>query len=327
MTRERNHPRTTGLIPLAIAALGVPVAVQAGTAAPTGASTYVTLQSSDAVEQLQSGRVTSDLDKAHYASIGPDGKELLVTGLDTGQVFQVNAMTGKTEATFDIGDKAQGVKISPDGQRALAIEPNKGVAAVIDLNDQAVIKEIPVGKTPHNARFTADGAMAYVTLQGEGGIAVVDMERLARDRKIPIKGMSQPHNLDLSDDGSRLWIRDFTGKVAVLDLDSGSVLETFEVGSSHGGIDVIPGGKYVATTAIGSDTVTILDQQKLEKVTEIPVGKAPHGIRASADGKQLYVSLTGDREVAVIDTESMKVVKNAETGGDFPFWITVKDNP
>ncbi|MCL7745259.1 YncE family protein [Guyparkeria hydrothermalis] len=327
MTREHNLQRTKGLLPLAVAALCIPITVQAGASAFTGASTYVTLQSSDAVEQLKSGRITSDLKKAHYASIAPDGQELLVTSIDTGQVFQVDAMTGKTEATFDIGDKAQGVKVSPDGKLALAIEPKKGVAAVIDLNDQAVIKEIPVGKTPHNARFTADGKTAYVTLQGEGGIAVVDMERLVRVRKIPIQGMSQPHNLDLSDDGSRLWVRDFTGKVAVLDLERGSVLETFEVGSSHGGIDVIPGGKYVATTAIGSDTVTILDQQRLEKVTELPVGKAPHGIRADADGKQLYVSLTGDREVAIIDTESMKVVKNARTGGDFPFWITVKDNP
>jgi len=329
MTRQCIHPRTTSLM-LATALsvpLAAPLAAQAGSDGLGDNSTFVTLQGSDAVEQLDSGRVTSELAKAHYASIGPDGQTLLVTSIGTGEVFAVDAATGEKTATFDIGETAQGVKISPDGRHALAIEPKKGIAAVIDLDAAEVIKEIPVGKAPHNARFTADGERAYVTLQGEGAIAVIDMTSLERVEAIPVAGMAQPHNLDLSDDEKRLWVRDFAGKVAVLDLDSGSVLDTFEVGPSHGGIDVIPGGKYVATTAIGGTTVTVFDQDKREKIADIEVGKAPHGIRASADGKRLYVSLTGDAEVAVIDTASMEVVRHARTKGDFPFWITVKGNP
>ncbi len=84
-------------------------------------------------------------------------------------------------------------------------------------------------------------------------------------------------------------------------------------------------------------TVTVIDTDKNEVVTTIPVGKRPRGISVSHDGATVYVALSGlpkcppttpDEEcaklgrdvkadgVAAIDTKTHKVVKVFEAGSD-----------
>ena len=84
-------------------------------------------------------------------------------------------------------------------------------------------------------------------------------------------------------------------------------------------------------------TVTVIDTDKNEVISTIPIGKRPRGIQLSHDGKTLYVALSGlpkcppsvpDEEcaklgrdlkadgVAAVDTATMKVVKVFEAGSD-----------
>ncbi|MDX1464416.1 MAG: cytochrome D1 domain-containing protein [Halomonas sp.] len=291
------------------------------------APAYVAVQNGNAVQALPSGQAWPDVPGAHYDALSPDGTRLLVSGFKTGDVYLLDARSGERLATLPVGEVAQGVKISPDGRLGLAMAQKQGVVAVIDLAAGELTKRLSVGAGPHNAVFSADGARAYVTLQGGGAIAVIDMETLEKVDEIPTPGLETPHNLDLSADGRRLWIRDFVGQAAVLDLEQRRVLETFAVGNGHGGIDVLPGGRYVATGAIADSVVTLIDVQSLEVAATVEVGTGPHGVRASRDGRYLYATLTGDDAIAVIDTESMTVVRREPVAGAFPFWIAVPGNP
>lgn len=291
------------------------------------APAYVAVQHSNAVKTLPSGQAWPGVPGAHYDALSPDGTRLLVSGFKTGDVYLLDARSGERIATLPIGEVAQGVKISPDGRHGLAMAQKQGVVAVIDMAAGELIKRLPVGAGPHNAVFSADGARAYVTLQGGGAIAVIDMATLEKVDEIPTPGLETPHNLDLSADGRWLWLRDFVGQAAVLDLDRRSLVETFAVGNGHGGIDVLPGGRYVATGAIADSVVTVIDTQALEIAATIEVGAGPHGVRASRDGRYLYATLTADDAIAVIDIETMAVVRREPVGGAFPFWIAVPGNP
>ncbi|MDT0499982.1 MULTISPECIES: cytochrome D1 domain-containing protein [unclassified Halomonas] len=288
---------------------------------------YVAVQNSSIIQSLPAGAAWPEVPGAHYDALSPDGTRLLVSGFKTGDVYVMDARSGELTATLPIGEVAQGVKIAPDGCHGLAVAPGQGIVAVIDLDAGELIKTIPVGKEPHNAVFTADGSRAYVTLQGGGAIAVIDMASLEKVDEIPTPGLDTPHNLDLSEDSRRLWIRDFVGQVGVLDLESRTLVETFAVGNGHGGIDVVPGGRYVATGAIADSTVTVIDAQAMTIAAEVEVGTGPHGVRASRDGRYLYASITGDNTLAVIDTETLEVVQQVPVDGAFPFWIAVPGNP
>ncbi|MFG6158896.1 cytochrome D1 domain-containing protein [Halomonas sp. 1390] len=288
---------------------------------------YVAVQHGNAVQALPGGQAWPGVPGAHYAALSPDGSRLLVSGFKAGDVYLLDARSGERLATLPIGEVAQGVKISPDGRLGLAMAQKQGVMAVIDLVEGELIERLPVGAGPHNAVFSTDGARAYVTLHGGGAIAVIDMATLTKVDEIPTPGLETPHNLDLSADGRRLWIRDFVGQAAVLDLERRSVVETFAVGNGHGGIDVLPGGRYVATGAIADSVVTVIDAKALEVAATVEVGTGPHGVRATQDGRYLYATLTAEDAIAVIDTETMTVVRREPVAGAFPFWVAVPGNP
>lgn len=320
------------VITLVFSAAGT--AVAAADKAPTAAlktifpaAIYVTLQKSGVVKVLPSRDAWAGIKGAHYDAISSNGEQLLVSGLETGNVYVLDTQSGKRRGSIAIGGVVQGVKISPNGHYGVAIAPEQGVLAVINLETLQLVKKIPVGDTPHNATFNADGTLAYVTLQGSNAIAIVDMKALEKRREIATSGLDMPHNLDLSEDGSQLWIRDFVGHVGVLDLASGKMLKIFNVGSGHGGIDVIPGGRYVASGAIADSVVTFIDSTDMEIVASVDVGIGSHGVRASADGRYLYAGITAANSIAVIDTQSLKVVHREPADGEFPFWIAVPGNP
>ena len=151
------------------------------------------------------------------------------------------------------------------------------------------------------------------------------MQTFSVSRTIPTPGLDTPHNLDLGAEGRYLWIRDFVGNVGVLDLADDTLVTTLAVGNAHGGIDVVPGGQYVASVAIGDAHVILIDARTREIVSRIEVGAGPHGVRASADGRYLYATVTGENRVAVIDLQTLAVVRH-EPVGAFPFWIAVPGN-
>lgn len=287
---------------------------------------YVSLQESNAVEALPTGTLWEGLDSAHYNAISPDGTRLLVSSKGTDKVYVVDTATGKILATFSIGATPQGVAIGPHGRWGLAVSAGTDSVAVIDLKNLKLAKVIKVGKIPHNARFSRSGKLAYVTLQGESGVAVIAMQSLSKIDEIPVPDIEGPHNLDISADGSVLWVRGVAGKVAAVDIKTGKELALIKVGSGHAGIDVIPGGRYVFTGAVADRRVSVIDPKTFKVIKRIDVGQGSHGARASRDGRWVYVGVMAANKVAVIDTRTLKVVDQIPVHGKLPFWISVAGN-
>lgn len=322
---HRRHALTRlGLV----LALGL-AATSAGAGQPADlfpAPVYATLQTSNAVESMPTGKLWHALTSAHYDAVSPDGKYLLVSSKDAPEAYLVDAYSGEKLANFEIGPTPQGVAFSPGGHWGLAVSAGNGTVAVIDIKARKLIKTVAVGKVPHNIRFSADGKLAYVTLQGGTGVAVVDVSSWKKIDEIPVPGIKGPHNLDLSADGTTMWVRGLVGKVAAVDIKSRKELAVIPVGLGHAGIDVIPGGRYVFTGAIADHVVDVIDPATFKVIKRIDVGQGPHGVRASQDGRWVYVGVTGTDKVAVIDTRTLDVVKQVSTHGKLPFWIAVVGN-
>ncbi len=294
---------------------------------------YVALQGAGAIAVFPGDTIWHGFPQAHYLALGPKGKWLIVSGFSTGNIYLADTATHRKMATVHIGNLVQGVKIDPDGRYALAADTSGGAIAVINLHKRTVVKSIRVGKAPHNIIFSRDGRTAYVTVQGAGKLAVIDMDKLRLTREFSIPNMLGPHNLDLNANGTRLWIRSHSapgrdGSVAVLDTADGKVLRHFQVGPFHGGITTVPGGRYVACTNIGSDTVNIFDAKTLAAVKTITVGQGPHGVRPGPDGQWLYVGATRSAELDIINLRTLRVAKQIPLPqGSFPFWIAVPGHP
>jgi YVTN family beta-propeller protein len=260
-----------------------------------------------------------------YNAVTPDGQRVLSTSPSSNTVYVFDSTNGKQLAVISVGKAPKGVKVTPDGKFAYVSNQGSADISVINLATLSVVGNIKVEEGPHNVRFTNDGQTAYVTLQGGAGIGVIDTKTRKMTRVIPVPGITGPHNLDLSSDEKTVFVRDFVHHVAVLDLATGKVKKVIKVGNGHGGIDVAPNGKFVATAAIGDSFISVFDSETLS-IKNIEVGNGPHGIRASKDSQWIYVTVTKDNTVAVVNANTLKVEKKIAVG-EFPFWVAVQGNP
>lgn len=325
--QQRHGARRAQLVTACCAAaLILGVATTAHAAEPKGvfaAPVYVTLQGSNKVEILPSGRTCNDLPSAHYVAVNVDGSRMLVSIANQPDAYLVDPRDCKKLATFNVGPVTQGVQISPNGHWGLAVSAGNGTVTIIDMRTAKAVATIAVGKTPHNARFTADSKLAYVTLQGAGAVAIVNLQTLQKIGEFPVPGLPHPHNLDLSANGKILWIRGLVAKVAAVDLATHKVLAVIPVGLGHGGIDVVPDGRYVFAGAIADHVVDVIDPKTYKVIKRIDVGQGPHGVRASRDGRWFYAGVTGTSKIAIIDTRTLAAVKQVPVSGTVPFWVAV----
>ena len=66
--------------------------------------------------------------------------------------------------------------------------------------------------------------------------------------------------------------------------------------------------KMVFVSNEGSDTITIIDSNKLEIIKTISTGGRPRDMRISPDKRFLYVATSEANHIEVLDIESLKII-------------------
>lgn len=288
--------------------------------------TYVSLKKDKTVTALHQHSTWEGGPNMLFNAISPNGKMLLVTSPSTDSVYIFNTQTGQQLAIVPVGKSPKGVKITPNGKFAYISNQSSDNISVVSLASLKVVSTIETPAGPHNVRFSANGETGYVTLQGGAGLGVIDIDSQRVVKVIPIRGITGPHNIDLSQDEKLAFVRDIVGHVAVVDIAREITLKIIKVGKGHAGIDVIPNGQYAITAAIADNYITVIDSQDLSVVKNIDLGASSHGIRASLDSKWLYVSLTKANQIAVVDLQDLTLTAKINVG-QLPFWISVIGNP
>jgi len=287
---------------------------------------FITLKDSGELAQYAGQKVWKGEPVMLYNTITPDGNRLVVSSPKMKSIYVFDTKTHNRLAEIKVGKASKGLKVSPNGNEVYVANEGEASVSVVDLSSYKTVATIKTEEMPHNIRFSDNGEFAYVTLQGGAGLGVINTKKREVEKVIPTPGLVGPHNLDISKDGSKAFIRDTSNSVGVLDLNSEKMVAVVSVGQGHAGIDVSPDGKRVYTGAIADDIVTVIDAHSLKVVKKIKVGFGPHGVRVSRDGNWLYTVVTADNKFVVIDTKSLEVAKTYDIG-DFPFWVAVNGNP
>ncbi|WP_417568135.1 YncE family protein [Marinobacter sp.] len=149
---------------------------------------YAAVQNSGVVERFPSKSTWPGVEGAHYTALSPDGKQLMVSGFKTGNVYIMDTDIGEIQASFPIGKVVQGVKVSPDGRYGFAVATTLGEIAVIDMETLSLVKKINVGDSPHNIDISEDGRYLYVSVTADNLITVIDLESLQVVRREPVDG-------------------------------------------------------------------------------------------------------------------------------------------
>jgi YVTN family beta-propeller protein len=217
--------------------------------------------------------------------------------------------------------------------RVYVTNERAGTLSVIEGASRKVIATVALGKRPRGIKLSHDGKSLLIALSGSpiagpgvdesklpppdkgaDGIGVVDVATLTLKRII--RGVSDPEQLAVSDDGRQLFIAsEDTGSAIVIDAQDGRKLAAVPVGGEPEGVSLSPDGKLVYVTSEADHRVSVIDVATLKVVHQIEVGQRPRFTAFSPDGARAYVSNENEGSISLIDTKSFTVVGTIKLEG------------
>ncbi len=183
---------------------------------------------------------------------------------------------------------AGGVVVADGSLGLVALNANNTVG-VINLFNNTLVSQIPVGNAPNS--IVVKGDFAYVSNEGGRPATAADFTNLSDGTPIVV---------DKTDAFAT------TGTVSVINLRSGAVTATIDVGLHPAGMAVSGSMLYVANSY--SDTISVIDTGLKKVIRTIKVGVPVKGgaFGAGANGiavagSTAYVTLGQSNAIAVVD--------------------------
>ena len=170
----------------------------------------------------------------------PDGRRLLVTAqgdnileiLDTSDYAAVGQVT--------TGLEPDAVAVTPDGKTALVANLGDGTVTPVDLSTHQAGAPVGVGPGPTAVVFSptspSGGGAAWVAV----GESLVPVSLSGRSPGAPVPVGHIVEAMALSDRGHSAWIATSDGAIASVDLSSGDLRGTTQVGGRPSAIAVAP---------------------------------------------------------------------------------------
>ena len=239
---------------------------------------------------------------------------------------------------MQVGDLPLAMAESPDG-RYLVVTNNgyqKPTLTIVDLEHGYVASKTHVDHAwlglvwhPDKRRVFSSGAGQTTVNEfywTPGKLTAGAVYALGRDTQKPMPGISHPEpteqsfvgGIAVSPDGRRLYAVHVLGEaLTLLDLKSGLVLKTVDVGAEPYTCLVSPDGKTVFVSAWGGAKVLVFDAATLDRRGEVTVGEHPNAMVLSKDAARLFVACANTNSVFVVDVAS-KTAKEQVSVALFP---------
>lgn len=214
--------------------------------------------------------------------------------------------------------------------KGLVLVTNKGDRS-LSLIDPVTNKEIAVipeeGVTGHEVAASLDGKLAFVPIFGDSGVGkpgtdgqiiqVIDLQQRKIIHSIDLgKGLRPHHPVICKKTGLLYVTTENENSVTIIDPKTYAVVGSVTTGQEQSHMLTISNdGKRGYTANVGPGTVSVMDLEKKELITIIPVSDICQRIAISNDDKWVFTADQTQPRLAVINTETNKVEK----------WISLSD--
>ena len=245
---------------------------------------------------------TVPVPKPHTIAIRPDGRQAYVASQEPGHfALVVIDMTTRSVVTEIPLDKPpRDLEFGHDGKALYLTLAGVPAVQVLDPATNQWSAPVPTGVSPHIAQHFAGMASGVVVVQGPGEVMLFDPATRAAVRSIGVG--KQPHWLDLSADGKKLWVsNEGSNDVSVVDLAGGPV-HTVAVGNAPRKVAVQRVAAAEAAHAGSSNHVTIRNFAFEPAQITVKAGQrvswqnddgAPHGVVFKDGGTGIDLLLPG----------------------------------
>ena len=195
--------------------------------------------------------------KPHTIAVRPDGRQAYVTSQEPGHfaLVVVDLAARKVISEIPLEKAPRDLEFGHDGKALYLTLAGVPAVQVLDAATNQWQTPIPTGVSPHIAQHFAGMASGVVVVQGPGEVMLFDPAARAPGRSIGVG--KQPHWLDISADGKKLWVsNEGSNDVSVVDL-AGGPMHSVPVGNAPRKVAVQRAASADTAPAGGSAHVAI----------------------------------------------------------------------
>lgn len=217
-------------------------------------------------------------DGSHMIEIAPDGQQLFTADMGSGSISRIDFRVQQPTPSlthYDVGERPEGLAIHPSGKEAwIGLGNGEGTVKVLDLDSGAIVATLPAGKQPARLELTPDGSRALTIDPTTSRLLVFDTATRTQRHAHTIEGL--PLGMLPDADNARVVVTLVqTGQVAEIDIDTGKVLRSVDVGSVADGSR----GRNRLVRAQGNCR-TQRSQRRRERTQRRAIDRADRGIPA-----------------------------------------------
>jgi YVTN family beta-propeller protein len=234
----------------------------------------------------------------------PGAREIYAAQVRGSNVLVLDQGAGGLVDSMLVGQSANLVETSADGRFIFATAFDPQIVSVFDrefnyARRSLILDQRPAGLAVTKRRFPP---RAYVVGFDRGKIYSLEYNPSTFTIVDSVRTREGASFIALSPDEETAYVSTGGNRVVAIDLASGFVKREIPVGSEPLGLDVSPDGAFVMVANSTSDSVSLIETDRLIVVDEITVGAIPIDVQFVSDNRA-YVSLQGDNALAVVDIE------------------------
>jgi YVTN family beta-propeller protein len=275
---------------------GIPVA-HGIAAAPDGSRIYVSGEAETALKVVDARTLgvlkTIPLSaRPNNISITPDGKKVYVGIIaQPGAIDVIDTATLERVKTISVPGGIHNIYVTPDGKNVVAGSIAGRRLTVLDTStDTEVWAWEGEAIRPMTMSTKPDGSTdkLFVQVSGHHGFVVLDWDSRKEVRRITLPDVppeerydstyngAPAHGIGVTPDGKTLWSTSrMNSHVYVYSLPDLRLLGGVRTGTDPDWITFTPDSKLAYVANAVSNTVSVINMETLQEVTQIPVGKAP----------------------------------------------------
>ena len=253
---------------------------------------YITVDASTRRVYLSHGTEVKVIDADNYAVVGSVSglkqdhgialaNELGKGFISDGAADRVVIFDLKTLAVIGevkTGGNPDYILYDPASKYVFAFNGSSKDSTVIDAANGTVVKTLPMGGRPEQA--VADGkGLIYDNISDTNEVAVIDSRALTIKARWPVAPGGEPISMAMDREHRRLFIGARNPKLlAVMNADSGSIIQTFEIGDHVDANAYDPGtGQVFAATREG--TLHVFNEDSPDKFSVVEIVRTEFGAK------------------------------------------------
>jgi YVTN family beta-propeller protein len=224
------------------------------------------------------------------AGFGPEGDDNCTpsSGYDRSFVYRIDMRTLKIDEAYRVGAVPKVVAVTPDDRYVLVTNWCSWDLSVISTKKGKEVKRIPIGAYPRGIAVSPAGNAAYVAVMGGNNLVRVDLRRWTKSSVAVGAG---PRAAEFHPSDRYIFVSlNAEGRVAKLDLKTGTVTAKVATGSAPRSLALAADGRALYVVNYESGTVSKLRTSDMKTLQTINACYHPIGITDDSATRRVWVA-------------------------------------